>query len=280
MSTHWVSQFPAVVFSVVLRRRWVTLCLYLLYPNAVTNLLAMMIHLLPCDSTEKVTMGVFLFLTTVFYLKLLEAHLPAPGSIPLIVEHVLYTIIMSCLSQTIIIVVLHLHHNVKTPIPAWVRRVFLYYLSRVLRMNWVIRIEKDDVKVVARQTSLSSSCSSKISQKTTATARDVAGDDGYFEGGDLGERSPGHLLVGTLTGQTFFMGKDITEIIILKIDKCLQDFDDRTKRRLEEKVIRNEWKQVAMVIDRCMFYIYMFATCYLWMLFYNNTIVYTDPGIE
>ncbi|KAI0220408.1 Acetylcholine receptor subunit alpha-type unc-38 [Lamellibrachia satsuma] len=312
-----LEKFPAVVFSVVLRRRSLVLCWYLLYPNAITNFLAITVHLLPCDPRGKLTAGVLLFLATVFYLQLLDRHLPAHSFVPLIVGHVLGTEIISCLSQTISIIVLHLHHNFKTPLPAWVRRVFLYYLARVVLMSWVIRIEEeegkaeeeDEVKVAPSQTSfsrVSSRCSSKSSTKTTATAEHATGDDGYFEGDDLGRFLPGQPLVEELSGPTFtsrlgrvpehntfilpstsscrkgdnLKGEDIKRIIMSKIDRCLQDFEDRTKRRLQEKVIRTEWKQVAMVIDRCMFYVYMFTTCYLWKLFSDRTTVYTDSGIE
>ena len=90
--------------------------------------------------------------------------------------------------------------------------------------------------------------SSKSSTKTTATAEHATGDDGYFEGDDLGRFLPGQPLVEELSGPTFtsrlgrvpehntfilpstsscrkgdnLKGEDIKRIIMSKIDRCLQ----------------------------------------------------------
>ena len=73
-----------VTYSIRLRRRYIMLFYYLYFPNILINIIATFQFLLPCDSTEKVTLGITILLAMIVYLLLMEEMLPQTQTVPII----------------------------------------------------------------------------------------------------------------------------------------------------------------------------------------------------
>lgn len=75
-----------VTYKLTLRRRSIMLFYYLYFPNILINIIATFQFLLPCDSTEKVTLGITILLAMIVYLLLMEEMLPQTEDVPIIGE--------------------------------------------------------------------------------------------------------------------------------------------------------------------------------------------------
>ena len=73
-----------ITFYITLRRRPIMHFYYLYFPNILINIIATFQFLLPCDSTEKVTLGITILLAMIVYLLLLEEMLPMTEVVPII----------------------------------------------------------------------------------------------------------------------------------------------------------------------------------------------------
>ncbi len=59
--------FYDVTFTIILRRRWEMIFLYLLVPNILINVMSIIQFLLPCDCGEKVTFGKYIIVSVNLY---------------------------------------------------------------------------------------------------------------------------------------------------------------------------------------------------------------------
>ena len=98
--------YPDVTFKVTIRRRWLLPFLYLLFPNILVNLICLMQFFLPCDSSEKITLGITMYLSMIVYLLLIADALPMNDRVPLIVRYMVGTLALVSISETVNIVVL------------------------------------------------------------------------------------------------------------------------------------------------------------------------------
>ena len=71
-----------ISFNVTVRRRAIMQIYYLYFPNALINVIATFQFLLPCDSAEKVTLGITILLAMIVYLLLMAEMLPMTDVVP------------------------------------------------------------------------------------------------------------------------------------------------------------------------------------------------------
>ena len=132
-------EFTENVFTLVIRRRFLLQVCYLFIPNLLINLTAAVSFLLPCDSSERCTLGITIYLSMIVYLLLLQELIPASDTVPYIVRYIVSTICMVSCSQVVTICVLHLHYNGAHDnlyqVPRFVRRYIMHGLAWMLRMN-------------------------------------------------------------------------------------------------------------------------------------------------
>ena len=70
-------EFTENVFTLIIRRRFLLQVCYLFIPNVLINLTAATSFLLPCDSSERCTLGITIYLSMIVYLLLLQELIPA-----------------------------------------------------------------------------------------------------------------------------------------------------------------------------------------------------------
>ncbi|XP_012628527.3 neuronal acetylcholine receptor subunit alpha-4 [Microcebus murinus] len=130
--------YPDITYAFVIRRLPLFYTVNLIIPCLLISCLTVLVFYLPSDCGEKVTLCISVLLSLTVFLLLITEIIPSTSLvIPLIGEYLLFTMIFVTLSIVITVFVLNVHHRSPRThtMPAWVRRVFLDVVPRLLLMK-------------------------------------------------------------------------------------------------------------------------------------------------
>ncbi|CAH1252053.1 neuronal acetylcholine receptor subunit alpha-10-like isoform X2 [Branchiostoma lanceolatum] len=119
--------FPDVTYTVVIRRRSLYYNYYVMAPNVLLAVLALLGFFLPPDSGEKLSLSITLLLALMVFMQLVTDTLPPLStSIPAISVFFGAIIVLVGLSSalTIFILTLHFRGPYVRPVPKWLRTIF------------------------------------------------------------------------------------------------------------------------------------------------------------
>jgi len=127
--------YPDIIFTIKLRRKTLFYTVNLIIPCVGISFLSVLVFYLPSDSGEKVSLSISILLSlTVFFLLLAEIIPPTSLSVPLLGKYLLFTMILVTFSVVVTIGVLNV--NFRTPathkMAPWVRKAFIDFLPRYL----------------------------------------------------------------------------------------------------------------------------------------------------
>ncbi|XP_032950270.1 neuronal acetylcholine receptor subunit alpha-4 [Rhinolophus ferrumequinum] len=130
--------YPDITYAFVIRRLPLFYTVNLIIPCLLISCLTVLVFYLPSQCGEKVTLCISVLLALTVFLLLITEIIPSTSLvIPLIGEYLLFTMIFVTLSIVITVFVLNVHHRSPRThsMPAWVRRVFLDAMPRLLLMK-------------------------------------------------------------------------------------------------------------------------------------------------
>ncbi|KRZ28987.1 Acetylcholine receptor subunit alpha-type unc-38 [Trichinella pseudospiralis] len=130
--------FIDITYYINLRRKPLFYTVNMIFPCIGISFLTILVFYLPSDSNEKISLCISILVSlTVFFLLLTEI-IPATSIVlPLIGKYLLFTMVMVTLSVIVTVVSLNLHFRTPTThrMPKWVKRVFLRTLPKYLLMR-------------------------------------------------------------------------------------------------------------------------------------------------
>ncbi|XP_054579976.1 neuronal acetylcholine receptor subunit alpha-4 isoform X1 [Eptesicus fuscus] len=130
--------YPDITYAFVIRRLPLFYTVNLLIPCLLLSCLTVLVFYLPSQCGEKVTLCISVLLSLTVFLLLITEIIPSTSLvIPLIGEYLLFTMIFVTLSIIVTVFVLNVHHRSPRThrMPAWVRRVFLDVVPRLIFME-------------------------------------------------------------------------------------------------------------------------------------------------
>ncbi|XP_060478082.1 neuronal acetylcholine receptor subunit alpha-4 [Panthera onca] len=130
--------YPDITYAFVIRRLPLFYTINLIIPCLLISCLTVLVFYLPSECGEKITLCISVLLSLTVFLLLITEIIPSTSLvIPLIGEYLLFTMIFVTLSIVITVFVLNVHHRSPRThtMPAWVRRVFLDVVPRLLFMK-------------------------------------------------------------------------------------------------------------------------------------------------
>ncbi|XP_037923840.1 acetylcholine receptor subunit alpha-like 1 isoform X2 [Hermetia illucens] len=135
-----------IVFNLTLRRKTLFYTVNLIIPCVGISFLSVLVFYLPSDSGEKISLCISILLSlTVFFLLLAEIIPPTSLTVPLLGKYLLFTMMLVTLSVVVTIAVLNV--NFRSPVThkmaPWVQRVFIQILPKILCIE---RPKKDDAQ--------------------------------------------------------------------------------------------------------------------------------------
>ncbi|KFV75372.1 Neuronal acetylcholine receptor subunit alpha-2, partial [Struthio camelus australis] len=216
--------YPDITFCFTIRRLPLFYTINLIIPCLLISCLTVLVFYLPSDCGEKITLCISVLLSLTVFLLLITEIIPSTSLvIPLIGEYLLFTMIFVTLSIIITVFVLNVHHRSSSThkMPRWVRSFFLNFIPRWLFMNRPPALPPGDGAAGQK-------ASEGPAQRVPSKGDDAGADKGLL-------LSPG----------------------ILKALEGVQYIADHLRAEDAEYSVKDDWKYVAMVIDRIFLWMFI-----------------------
>ncbi|XP_062998858.1 neuronal acetylcholine receptor subunit alpha-3 isoform X2 [Elgaria multicarinata webbii] len=234
--------FTDITYSLYIRRLPLFYTINMIIPCLLISFLTVLVFYLPSDCGEKVTLCISVLLSLTVFLLVITETIPSTSLvIPLIGEYLLFTMIFVTLSIVITVFVLNVHY--RTPrthtMPEWVKTIFLNFLPRIMFMTRLANKEGNDDNDESLKPK--SPYSAELSHLNCLNA---------LETSNLTQSSSSESVDALLTSSiiTPEMRDAIESVKYIAENMRLQD---------EAKEAQDDWKYVAMVIDRIFLWIFM-----------------------
>ncbi|XP_041369292.1 acetylcholine receptor subunit alpha-L1-like isoform X1 [Gigantopelta aegis] len=248
------STYPDITFMVTMRRKTLFHTVNLIIPCVAISFITILVFYLPCDSGEKTTLCISILLTLIIFLLLLTEIIP-PTSIvvPLIGKYLLFTIILVTLSIIVTVIVLNVHFRSPAThcMSPWVRRVFLTIFPKLLVMRRPHQPQVPSYKIPVRN------CNGMAVRDG---GRDVARNVGSVNVLDLPDYH------STLECELLYVERELASESRPRFSKEVQEALEAVNFIAEHmkfedlaQSIEEDWKYVAMVLDRIFLWIFTTA---------------------
>ncbi|TNN81948.1 Neuronal acetylcholine receptor subunit alpha-3 [Liparis tanakae] len=282
--------YPDITYSFYIRRLPLFYTINLIIPCLLISFLTVLVFYLPSDCGEKVTLCISVLLSLTVFLLVITETIPSTSLvIPLIGEYLLFTMIFVTLSIVITVFVLNVHY--RTPMthtmPEWVRSVFLGVLPRVMLMRRPIDQGcfspanmaggtgrgRSSVRNRKRKNSIgggSGTGSVIIGGITGGVALDVGAGGGAAApaGGSMNcveyaqgpQESELPKLLRPLNAPSPVSAIVAFSVVSPEIKQAIESvryIAENMRTRNKAKEVEDDWKYVAMVIDRIFLWVFV-----------------------
>ncbi|XP_011703555.1 PREDICTED: acetylcholine receptor subunit beta-like 2 isoform X1 [Wasmannia auropunctata] len=253
--------YSDITFNITMRRKTLFYTVNLIIPCVGITFLTVLVFYLPSDSGEKVSLCSSILLSlTVFFLLLAEIIPPTSLAIPLLGKYLLFTMILVTLSIWITVCVLNVHfrspstHNMSP----WVRQVFLNWMPRVLMMrrtpystpeyddNYMDSAYTNEIDYSVSDYPLELKGSPDAFESVTSTYKSIRDDDAR------------HVPHASVTDSENTMPKYLSPDVISAL-KGVRFIAQHIKDNDKNNEVIEDWKFVAMVLDRFFLWIFTIA---------------------
>uniref|UniRef100_A0A3B4A1K0 Uncharacterized protein n=1 Tax=Periophthalmus magnuspinnatus TaxID=409849 RepID=A0A3B4A1K0_9GOBI len=226
--------YPDITYSFYIRRLPLFYTINLIIPCLLISFLTVLVFYLPSDCGEKVTLCISVLLSLTVFLLVITETIPSTSLvIPLIGEYLLFTMIFVTLSIVITVFVLNVHY--RTPMthtmPDWVRAVFLGVLPKVMLMR--------------RPIDQGCSTSTSVGTGTSLPLPDPPKSPKVPR--PLNSPSPVNAVVAVSV-----VSPEIKQAI-----ESVKYIAENMRTRNKAKEVEDDWKYVAMVIDRIFLWVFV-----------------------
>ena len=129
---------PLWVFGIKLKRRSLFYTINLIIPLVSHVFITILVFYLPADSKEKIALCINILLSLIVFFLMLAEIIPASSMVvPLLGKYLVFTMMIVTISIIITVITYNVHFRSSAThtMPDAVRKVFLYWLPRVLKMR-------------------------------------------------------------------------------------------------------------------------------------------------
>lgn len=248
--------YPDITFNITLRRKTLFYTVNLIVPCVGISFLTVLTFYLPSDSGEKIALCVSILLSlTVFFLLLAELIPPTSLVVPLIGKYLLFTMILVTLSILVTVIVLNVHFRSPAThsMPLWVKRVFLKILPKLLLM----RQPQKPIKIGNLSFSYGNILDS-AKEEPVVNCKPVQMHSLYNDY-SLARNRKVKISSCSNSQVTSPAKPKYRAIEVLRAIDGLNYVCEHLRKEDEEKMVREQWKYVALVVDRLFLWIFTTA---------------------
>ncbi|XP_013791583.1 acetylcholine receptor subunit beta-like 1 [Limulus polyphemus] len=252
-----------ISFYITIRRKTLFYTVNLILPTFSISFLCILVFYLPAEAGEKVTLGISILLSLVVFLLLVSKILPPTSLVlPLIAKYLLFTFLMNTGSILVTVVIINLSFRGPRThrMPNWIRVAFLKYLPILLfmkrprktRLRWMMEMPNYKTHHLYH-----SSPEGKPSQLRSKSEFMELADIHHPNCTAARKPSPepeAQLLEPEAQDTLFLTPKAYRAI------EAIEFIAEHLRSEDEYVQIREDWKFVAMVIDRLQLYIFFAVT--------------------
>ncbi|KAM7362205.1 nicotinic acetylcholine receptor alpha4 isoform 2-T2 [Cochliomyia hominivorax] len=279
-----------ITFNITMRRKTLFYTVNIIIPCMGISFLTVLTFYLPSDSGEKVTLSISILISLhVFFLLVVEIIPPTSLVVPLLGKYLIFAMILVSISICVTVVVLNVHFRSPQThrMAPWVKNVFIDYLPKFLfikRPKYSFETSKllfKDSHVCFypyfSSSNIDNSAYSRSLSKEDLSPSSLTGS-GPFGGScqihgpippltqsesddmtavpDL-EVGPSGLKSPILTNPAFSHSKCPPRVH--RSCFCVQFIAEHTKMQEDSTKVKEDWKYVAMVLDRLFLWIFTLA---------------------
>ncbi|XP_065156853.1 LOW QUALITY PROTEIN: acetylcholine receptor subunit alpha-like 1 [Atheta coriaria] len=271
--------YPDIIFNITLRRKTLFYTVNLIIPCVGISFLSILVFYLPSDSGEKVSLSISILLSlTVFFLLLVEIIPPTSITVPLLGKYLLFTMLLCTLSVVITIAVLNV--NFRSPVThklaPWVKVIFIGFLPKFLFIERPEKDEEEDKQTesvltdVIHVPSMLDKCKSFDAfdlglPPPGDVMRPCFGEAPFpplpLSGADEDLYSPATCRTNTMEGISD-VSPTFDKFGLQDMEKTLADakfIAQHVKNKDKFENVEEDWKYVAMVLDRLFLWIFALA---------------------
>ncbi|XP_070542901.1 neuronal acetylcholine receptor subunit alpha-2-like [Ptychodera flava] len=250
--------YTDITFNFVIRRKPLFYTVNLIIPCVLISLLTVLVFYLPSDCGEKITLCISVLLAlTVFLLLIAEIIPPTSLLIPLIGKYLLFTMVLVTLSIVITVVVLNIHHRSPSTdtMPHWVKKLFLEILPPLLYMKRPAKSDEDDHLLKKRESiELKELLMNDVEKKRkNSDVFENLNCSGYTMNAISEERMSSCQDSSSVSARRSFKHE------LKQAAEGVNFIADHLRDEDEFERVTEDWKYVAMVIDRIFLWIFLIA---------------------
>ncbi|XP_036372465.1 neuronal acetylcholine receptor subunit alpha-6 [Megalops cyprinoides] len=259
--------YTDITYSFYIRRLPLFYTINLIIPCLLISFLTVLVFYLPSDCGEKVTLCISVLLSLTVFLLVITETIPSTSLvIPLIGEYLLFTMIFVTLSIVITVFVLNVHY--RTPMthtmPGWVRSVFLRVLPRIMLMRRPL-----DQQEPAK----GSGGGAGKKRRNSASLQGAVNCLEYGESkmtmepkkcpcqhGKEGPEAPDSSKLGRQLSPQPINTVVAFSVVSPEIKQAIESVKyiaENMRSRNKAKEVEDDWKYVAMVIDRIFLWVFV-----------------------
>uniref|UniRef100_A0A8D2L0W3 Neuronal acetylcholine receptor subunit beta-2 n=1 Tax=Varanus komodoensis TaxID=61221 RepID=A0A8D2L0W3_VARKO len=248
------STYVDITYDFIIRRKPLFYTINLIIPCILITSLAILVFYLPSDCGEKMTLCISVLLAlTVFLLLISKIVPPTSLDVPLVGKYLMFTMVLVTFSIVTSVCVLNVHHRSPTThtMPPWVKVVFLDKLPTLLfmkqpRQNCArqrLRQKRQSQERASGGFFLREGAHSCTCYANPPFLEAADGLNGYRDRpGQTAPPPPGHCCCGL---------EEAVDGVRFIADHMRSEDDDQS--------VSEDWKYVAMVIDRLFLWIFVFV---------------------
>ncbi|XP_069508140.1 neuronal acetylcholine receptor subunit beta-2 [Ambystoma mexicanum] len=252
------STYVDITYDFIIRRKPLFYTINLIIPCILITSLAILVFYLPSDCGEKMTLCISVLLAlTVFLLLISKIVPPTSLDVPLVGKYLMFTMVLVTFSIVTSVCVLNVHHRSPTThtMPPWVKVVFLDKLPTLLFMKQPRQNCARQRLRRRRQTQerASGSFFARDGAKSCTCFVNPATMKKYgSKFADVLDSVNGFRERETRQGRQCFCGlEEAVDGVRFIADHMKSEDDDQS--------VSEDWKYVAMVIDRLFLWIFIFV---------------------
>ncbi|NXU43884.1 ACHA6 protein, partial [Drymodes brunneopygia] len=249
--------YTDITYSFYIRRLPMFYTINLIIPCLFISFLTVLVFYLPSDCGEKkVTLCISVLLSLTVFLLVITETIPSTSLvIPLVGEYLLFTMIFVTLSIVITVFVLNIHY--RTPkthtMPKWVKTVFLRLLPKVLLMQRPLEQKRKTTSRKNKKASDSKLGKSKHSKHKDTKLHKEQQCSHCDKAPELPttKRQLSHQSLKWVAEHTEY-SPEVKDVI-----SNVHFIAENMRSQNETKEVEDDWKYVAMVIDRVFLWVFI-----------------------
>ncbi|ELT92735.1 hypothetical protein CAPTEDRAFT_165266 [Capitella teleta] len=238
--------YPDVTYIIQMRRKPLFYVFNMILPCMIITLVALLGFYIPSDSGEKVTMGITTLLSMTVFLMLVTENMPPTSDVlPLIGLYYGITIAIVSLATAMTVLTLNIHHKGARgmDVPPLIKKIFIGVFAKLLclRLEVPEPVEQD-------------------TNESKYELRERVPENGGFSPRFAGSSLHNSSRYTDTLPSTISEGKDFERQFSRVLHKVHQTIDKNDIRLAEQDrrdIVRLEWQQVALVVDRILLLVFL-----------------------
>ncbi|CAD5208935.1 unnamed protein product [Bursaphelenchus xylophilus] len=250
-----IQEKSKIAYQIKIRRKTLFYTVILIIPTVLMAFLSMMVFYLPAEADEKITLSISILLALVVFLLLVSKILPPTSStIPLMAKYLLTTFCLNIVTILVTVVIINIYFRGPTThtMPIWVKRIFLQYMPLFLCMR------RPNIENLQNTQKKSFGKVNYVPGEFIEMSKPKVSHHPHCHRHDLLPHVE-TALNRKLNDYKAEFNEMLSEEAIKAMD-AVDYITQHLKRVNRYKKIKDEWKYVAMVIDRLLLYVFFAVT--------------------